>query len=222
MAPLNVHSSDFRRTLLMIVVLLVLTPFLAEPKIKLISSEEQRLERYAFLTSYEWEAAQWISLNTPNNALLISDPTTMFILDGLTYRVIPFKRMWVIPEEYDKVSVETLKNIKEEVFRNRDPASIHSFVSNLAQKDQEVYIIYSGRTNSFKYTDMLFVLEVSSDTVPEPVSLLPFLNTWWFEKVYNNTGAYIFKVVNRKNQTNLPSYVEPQTGPLGPLGNLFW
>lgn len=139
---------------LMIVGLIAITPHLTSPlRMQMLtdsllgfpSSSSSR--HFSNITRGEYRAAVWIGENIPNDWAVVSDPTTMFVIQGLTLQPqVAEKRAWVAESEYTVSDQERLRSLRAEVFEAPTVAAALEKIESLTAANTGSVLVISHRT----------------------------------------------------------------------------
>ena len=102
---------------------------------------------FSSILSQEYRAGEWIAENIPADWAIVSDPATMFVMEGMTFhpQVIE-KRRWVAESEYRKEDQERLRSVFALVFGAPTEQQTLEGMSSLTQGHEGAVLIFSNRT----------------------------------------------------------------------------
>jgi len=165
-----------------------------------------------YIAEYEYEAAEWIKNNLPENAVIVSDYRTMLLLNSLGNKIWITGKAMSAQSLGSEKSQQAIKTIKFEVFRANSSREAYLEIASLSSMFhiQEIYYLnYKG----LKIDDLTFFVVLSSRTVAwieqqeindietAQYSEVPlkyytlFNDSTYFEPIYQfNNVFYIFKV----------------------------
>jgi hypothetical protein len=115
----------------------------------------------------EYEAARWMAEHTPEDWAVVSDPTTMFIMQGLTLRPqVAEKRAWVAESEYTVGDQERLASLDEQVFLAPTDEGVLAGLRAVTEKHDGAMIVFSYRTLDWLMNDDPFSLRRPQQVFP--------------------------------------------------------
>lgn len=135
-----------------------------------------------------------LELSTTNDTLLISDPYTMFMMQGLTGRDQAIDgRVWIDENEYAPELIEQMENIKYNIFLANNSEIAHKEIQNVKRNHENIFIIVSERTSQWlKTDDKMFIWRPPRKL--DNKSLDIFNDKRYFELVYSEDDRiYIYK-----------------------------
>ena len=198
---------------LVVVGLIAITPHLTSPlRVQLLtdsllgfpSSSSPR--DFSNITRGEYRASVWIGENIPNDWAVVSDPTTMFFIQGLTLQPqVAEKRAWVAESEYTLSDQERLRSLRAEVFEAPTVAAALEKIESLTAANTGSVLVLSHRTLDWVLdSSSLFRLKKPRKGVSLDVESLQshcddsrehcltmFLESDLFSAVYNEGGVAV-------------------------------
>jgi hypothetical protein len=95
----------------------------------------------------EYRAGEWIAEHIPEDWAIVSDPTTMFVMEGMTFhpQVIE-KRRWVAASEYPLEDQGRLRAAYSLVFTASTDQQALDGISSLTQGHEGAVLVFSNRT----------------------------------------------------------------------------
>ncbi len=206
--------------LILLISAYILVPIAVQPRLNFSQSQVSANNEGNFsqLLSYEVDLAFWIYDNTPQEwvksfwwegvtlggttgqvaqskqTLIVSDPYTMFMLEGLTGRSqVIDKRVWVDERKYPLESVELMRRLKEEVFMANSSTAYKNLIG-LKGEFSTVLVVVTERTSAWINRDKMFIRYPPSKF--DKKALAPFNNTLYFKLVYYIPNkAYVFQMI---------------------------
>ncbi|MHA1409208.1 MAG: hypothetical protein ACTSQY_02605 [Candidatus Odinarchaeia archaeon] len=210
---------------IMIVILIVsvyiITPMSLEPRLNFSTNQCSANNEGYFsqLLSYEPLVAYWIYDNNPKNwvrsfwweelklggtkgqvalskdTLIISDPYTMFMLEGLTGKPQALnERVWIDENMYSPEAIELMKNIKEVFMEGCDT---YKKLNDLKGNFSTILIVITERTSIWTKKNNMFIWYPPSELDKNILS--SFNDTHYYELVYCiPEKAYVFRVIPQK------------------------
>lgn len=149
---------------------------------------------YSYIQTYEVETFDWITKNTSNDSIIVSDPYTMYMMRQLTGRDVALlqKTLFIYDRSYSTESLEAMSNLRDYVFCSGNSGFIYSEVQKMNYS--QAIIILSERTatwiNSGRNFPQLPTARISSSM------LSGFLNEEFFNLRYSkNNKIYVFEPV---------------------------
>ena len=153
---------------LVIIALVALTPHLTSSlreQVRLDSVFGLPIPRtegdFSSVTAGEYEAIAWISENIPSDWVIVSDPMTMFLTQGLTLNPqVAQKRAWVAESEYTPEDQERLFSVSQLVFGAPSTKAASEQIALLTGDHPGAVLVISTRTLTWLFDpDNLFVRE---------------------------------------------------------------
>lgn len=106
-----------------------------------------REHEYSNITPGEYQAAEWIAENSPQEWAIVSDPMTMFFMEGLTFHPqVAHKRAWVSESEYSLEDRGRLRWVYSLVFRAPTLDAALDEIESLTQDHPGFVLVISQRT----------------------------------------------------------------------------
>ena len=130
--------------------------------------------------------------NINSNIVVVSDPYTMFVLQGLTGIKTPFStRAWVMKEEYPEEDLQIGENIRQ-LLKTHDDKIIYNGIRNIKKSKTEYnyILVINSRTLSWVSNQ-----EVFFDLTPK----LSYINKIDLIRILNNS-QYFYLVKNLDNK----------------------
>ena len=200
---------------LVVVGLIAITPHLTSPLRAQMATDSilgfpssNSPRDFSNITRGEYKASAWIGENIPLDWAVVSDPTTMFVIQGLTlHPQIAEKRAWVAESEYTESDQERLRSLRTEVFEAPTVDAALEKIESLTAGHTGVVLVISHRTLDWLLDPgSLFRLSKPREAVSLEVESLQSLCdyysreyclTGFFESdklsaVYNESGVAIF------------------------------
>ncbi len=162
------------------------------------------------LTTYEWQIAMWFKKNTGHDARIISDPFTMFVINGLADKISLVRLSMHIHElpEHEQYKIYLIKKL----FLSENSTEAYSIIRKIANfsppltdllymdaigiqaKNITLYIVLTARTVSWIRSSTLELIYVPVyRNIPEKI-LLAFSDEKYFKLVYQGDYFYIWMV----------------------------
>lgn len=132
-------------------VLVVIIPSLFSPFVTYVNTKASLLQgaasssQLSLVTDYEYRMGLWIRANTPKNAVIVSDPETMYIMAGISGRPLPIS-LGMVMEDLQISDLVRINWIKFGLLVTEN-ASEAAFYANLLGED--TLIVISGRTEKW-------------------------------------------------------------------------
>jgi hypothetical protein len=102
---------------------------------------------FSSITTGEYRASQWIADHVPQDWAVVSDPITMFYLQGLTFHPqVAEKRAWVSVSEYTEEDQERLRSLAPLVFNARSVTAALPEIERLTEEHPGWVLVLSQRT----------------------------------------------------------------------------
>jgi len=171
-------------------VLVVIGPALSLPLRRQGPSSSGTLSAYS---RDDLAVAEYLRESTARDTLLVSDPMTMFLLEGLAYRPqIAEKRAWVAISEYSAADRERIMGVRDGVF---DPAltpeqSLANACSLAGRPFAAVALVLTRRTAAWVQTPSAPVFLTSGGAPIEPIAAR-FSGGDTFDDAYIRDGAVV-------------------------------
>jgi len=163
---------------------------------------------------YEYKAAKWlrdlIPYNERYNTLIISDPYTTNLMTALGGFRSPYKKAWIIPEEYSTRDLQLMEDIRSIFFKSSNMNDRWKFLEKLFNETNmsSAIIIVNGRTTKWLFTNRTFVL--SSFGIPwhvEDAYIRAFSTTFTTPLYFIEDKLYIYKV----DLSDIPDFLKGVT-----------
>jgi len=168
------------------------------PPIWIISKDD----RYISI-EYPKFASRFVSIQNSKDTLILSDPYTMIMMEGLTGREQPIiERAWVNPKAYSNKSLKIVENIKS-ILCSSTSEEAYNKIASLNKNHSTILIIISKRTNTWLEGDEIFVWYPDNKINKKYLEI--FDNENLFIEVYRNKDVVIYKVTeNSTLDVNCP------------------
>jgi hypothetical protein len=183
-----------------------------------------RERQFSSVLPQEYRAARWISDEIPEDWVIVSDPTTMFMMEGMTFhpQVIE-KRRWVAESEYEQAALDRLRSVYDLVFAtNSDSATIDG-LERLSEGHDGAVLIMSNRTLAWMAEPgNLFPLSKPIEFLMDRDPIVsycgyaniqhcpyPLLESVQLQIVYNQDGIAMFVPVEQLSQKYFPPAEPP-------------
>jgi len=195
-------------TLILILIMVPILPILDDPLqeacVKWSSSE--------CIASYEYRAADWIRENLPENTLIISDYSTMLIMDSLGNKIWVTGKAMHAQTFGSNESKQAINIIKYEIFKANSSEKAYLSAQKLLSlihiqersylhyagmdiNDLDIIIIVSSRTVKWIEQEGINDIMDAQYTKVDPKYIEIFSDTTYFELLYKIDGyLYIFRV----------------------------
>jgi len=146
--------------------------------------------------------ARELTIPLTNDTLIISDPYTMFLMNGLTGRDQAIdERVFIYEEEYAPEALQQMKNIKEKIFMANSSEAAYKEIQKVKREHSVVLIVLSEKTYWWSLSDNTFILFTQTHLLHDSRLLELFDDERFFQLVYNIEGEiYIFSVKNKTLQ----------------------
>ncbi len=172
---------------------------------------------------YEVNTFQWITLNTPKDTIIFSDPYTANSIKFISFRNDYFAPGWLSEIEYSNQSIKNMDKMKE-IFDTENGEELYKKMMNFKEEileqnieqgnlkivptkwiniDSPIYIVVSGRTCEWLRSEKRIVVTYSVPTNFEinEQCINKFNDKRFFEQVYaDENKIYIFKLKNQIEQ----------------------
>ena len=131
---------------------------------------------FSSVTAGEYEAIAWISENIPSDWVIVSDPMTMFLTQGLTLNPqVALKRAWVAQSEYTLDDQERLYSVSQLVFGAPSTMAAREAMASLTEGHPASLLVISTRTLTWLLNpDSLFLRARPVDMLLEKEPLESF------------------------------------------------
>lgn len=136
-------------------------------------------------------------LNVPltNDTLIISDPLTMYLLQGFTGRDIAVdERVFIYENEYAKEALQQMEQIRL-IFLSGSSQSAYERIKNISRNHTEVLIVFSERTYAWLHSESHFIFFAPTVTGLTFPSI--FADPRFFELSLSSDKLFIFRVRNK-------------------------
>ncbi|RLI98303.1 MAG: hypothetical protein DRP00_02220 [Candidatus Aenigmatarchaeota archaeon] len=167
---LKIKSFDIRnekldKMLSLFILLLILIPIIPTLDDPLIEASIRWSSQGKFVADYEWEAAEWIRKNLPENVAIISDYETIMILTPLGNKMwITAKGMDVRDLSRNEQCKQVMQIIKYEIFKSNSSENAYLAIQklrSLIHVQERSYMSYIG----IDPNELDFIVVISSRTV---------------------------------------------------------
>lgn len=170
----------------------------------------KRNSEFTSVLPQEYRAGQWIDNNIPAGWAIVSDPTTMFVMEGMTFHPQVIKtRRWVAASEYPQEDQDKLRSVYDLVFAANSDQEAVAGIQQLTAGHQGAVLILSNRTFMWLTNpDNLFPLgrpleyEMERDAIRSfcgyaDLTVCPysFLESPAFSVLYNRDGIAILQPI---------------------------
>lgn len=159
-------------------------------------------EQFITFEPYEYTANEWLrqnlSLNERNNLLILSDPYTINLMTAMSGLKAPYKKAWVLEEEYSTEDLQKMISLRSEFFNGADILDQANFLETLLDETSTsaALIVINGRTTKWLSGGKMFVW--SDKGIPYKLDLNyveSFSATFFVDPIYTLTDKlYIFKL----------------------------
>ena len=136
-----------------------------------------------------------IKVSTTTDTLIISDPYTMFMMEGLIGRdqAVDWS-VWIDESEYAPEILKQMEDIKNRIFKAKDSKSAYEEIQKIRRNHSKILIIVSERTSTWlKQDKRMFIW-----WPPKGVDMKlfdKFEDERYFDLVYHvDNKIYIFEV----------------------------
>jgi hypothetical protein len=131
-----------------------------------------------------------------NDTLLISDPYTMLILNGLTGRdTALIERAFIDPSEYSKEALECMNFIKNNIFLAESSMEAYYNILRIRGSHTTVLVVITARTIVWMISDATFVVAAKPLSVVEFRRYLSnFENKELFFPLYSADNVIVYQV----------------------------
>lgn len=175
---------------------------------------------FSSVTAGEYEAIAWISENIPSDWVIVSDPMTMFLTQGLTLNPqVAQKRAWVAQSEYTLDDQERLYSVSQIVFGAPSTMAAREAMASLTEGHPGSALVISTRTLTWLLNpDSLFLRARPVDMLLEREPLesfcgyrefapcpARFLDSEEFSLVYSRDNVAILVPTDDLTRLSVPS-----------------
>jgi len=161
----DIRNEKLDKMLSLFILLLILIPIIPTLDDPLIEASIRWSSQGKFVADYEWEAAEWIRNNLPENIAIVSDYETIMILTPLG------NKMWVTAKGMDIRDIsrneeckQVMQIIKYEILKSNSSESAYLAIQklrSLIHVQERSYMSYIGMDPN----ELDFIVVVSSRTV---------------------------------------------------------
>jgi len=144
----------------------------------------------SLISDYEYEAALYIRNTTPRNAVIISDPETIFIISGISGRKIPIKRGMLV-ESLQFEDLIVLYWIKHNIFLTNNPAE-NEFYLRLIGGCHPIVVLSTRTVKWLEQRHFQFVRKPQEDNVELLKRLAEKLTTFRHLKLIKEIDSKIY------------------------------
>lgn len=180
------------RMFLSLIIFILLIPQIASPISSALDSWSYKTNLNGIATSftdYELRMGEWIRENTLSNSFILSDPITMQIIRGISYRE-SFGRVYMRFDNNSQILIEAIKT--------DDPATTNKLLLSLVSddyfKDRKIYIVLSGRFAEWMENPSVFPWQPASHIDSHIIN--KFNDPEYFKLVYEvDEKIYLYEVL---------------------------